>query len=76
MSWSNLQALYKRGTEQNAGLRLLPKLKYEHVNLTAFLKMKVDLAAQVSSSFSNCIHCQSEFIVYLANIGYELISVQ
>lgn len=47
--WSHLQALYKRDTEQGAGLRLLPKLKFEHVNLTSFSKMRVDLAAQVSS---------------------------
>ena len=45
---SHLQALYKRDTEQGAGLCLLPKLKFEHVNLTSFLKMRVDLAAQVS----------------------------
>jgi hypothetical protein len=31
------------------GLSLLPKLKYEHVHLTAFSKMRVDLAAQVLS---------------------------
>ena len=36
-------------TEQAAGLRLVPKLKYEHVHLTNFSKMRVDLAAQVSS---------------------------
>ena len=47
--WSHLQALYKQDTEQGAGLRLLPKLKFEHVNLTSFSKMRVDLAAQVNS---------------------------
>lgn len=31
------------------GLRLLPKLKYEHLHLTSFSKMRVDLAAQVLS---------------------------
>ena len=31
------------------GLRLLPKLKYEHLKLTSFSKMRVDLAAQVLS---------------------------
>lgn len=30
-----------------AGLAMVPKLKYEHVNLTSFSKMRVDLAAQV-----------------------------
>ena len=29
------------------GLSLLPKLKFEHVHLTSFSKMRVDLAAQV-----------------------------
>ena len=28
-------------------LALVPKLKYEHVHLTSFSKMRVDLAAQV-----------------------------
>ena len=30
-----------------SGLALLPKLKYEHIYLTSFSKMRVDLAAQV-----------------------------
>ena len=30
------------------GLSLIPKLKYEHLHLTSFSKMRVDLAAQVS----------------------------
>jgi len=34
---------------QSPGLSLLPKLKYEHVHLTSFSKMRVDLAAQVLS---------------------------
>lgn len=29
------------------GLSLLPKLKYEHIYLTSFSKMRVNLAAQV-----------------------------
>ena len=30
------------------GIRLVPKLKYEHISLTLFSKMRVDLAAQVN----------------------------
>ena len=30
-----------------SGLALVPKLKYEHIKLTSFSKMRVDLAAQV-----------------------------
>lgn len=32
------------------GVQLVPKLKYEHVHLNPFLKMHVDLAAQVQTS--------------------------
>ena len=36
------------GANRNAGgLSLLPKLKYEHIYLTSFSKMRVDFAAQV-----------------------------
>uniref|UniRef100_A0A1X7TY74 Transposable element P transposase-like GTP-binding insertion domain-containing protein n=1 Tax=Amphimedon queenslandica TaxID=400682 RepID=A0A1X7TY74_AMPQE len=31
---------------KGSGLAVVPKLKYEHVHLTSFSKMKVDLAAQ------------------------------
>lgn len=30
------------------GIRMVPKLKLEHISLTSFSKMRVDLAAQVS----------------------------
>ena len=30
-----------------SGLTVVPNLKYEHVHLTSFSKMRVDLAAQV-----------------------------
>ena len=40
--------LYHRDTGKEAvGLRLVPKLKFEHVHLNSFSKMRVDLAAQV-----------------------------
>ncbi len=38
--------LYYRNS--TTGLSIVPKLKYEHVFLTSFSKMRVDLAAQVS----------------------------
>lgn len=50
--WSHLAALYFRdaGAQREAtGLALIPKLKYEHIHLTSFSKMRVDLAAQVLS---------------------------
>eukprot|EP00731_Ephydatia_muelleri_P014320 Em0008g40a len=50
ITWDHLRWLYNVDTAQGAGLRLLPKLKLEHVNLTPFSKMRVDLAAQVLSA--------------------------
>ena len=49
ISWSHLVDLYMcdRGNKETPGLVLVPKLKYEHVYLTSFSKMRVDLAAQV-----------------------------
>ena len=47
-----------RKTEQvteTPGLSLMPKIKYEHVHLTSFSKMRVDLAAQVCMAFN--AHC-------------------
>ena len=47
-SWSHLVALYERNRcKDTAGLALLPKLKYEHISLSSFSKMRVDLATQV-----------------------------
>ena len=38
-----------RAQVEDAGLALVPRLKYEHVHLTSYSKMRVDLAAQVSN---------------------------
>lgn len=42
----NTEQLYD--VTESTGLATLPKLKYEHVHLTNFSKMRVDLAAEVS----------------------------
>ena len=47
MLWSHITSIYHENL--NHGLKLVPKLKYEHVNLTPFSKMNVRLAAQVLS---------------------------
>ena len=50
--WSHLQNLYHHnsGAKKSAGgLSLVPKLTYEHIYLTSFSKMRVDLAVQVSN---------------------------
>ena len=44
----HLQDLYKKLSGmavQSKGLSLVPKLKSEHINLTSFSRMRVDLAA-------------------------------
>ena len=49
ISWGHLKSLYLEDTEAGYGIRRLPKLKYEHIHLTSFSKMRVDLAAQVNT---------------------------
>eukprot|EP00731_Ephydatia_muelleri_P006390 Em0003g638a len=41
--------LYYRDREKGMGLLLLPKIKLEHIQLTSFSRMRVDLAAQLLS---------------------------
>ena len=47
MVWQHVANLYHKETTGDAGIRRVPKLKYEHIHLTTFSKMRVDLAAQV-----------------------------
>ena len=55
ISWDHIEDLYKLDSGAcegaTAGLCLVPKLTYEHIHLTSFSKMRVDLAAQVSYIF-------------------------
>ena len=46
ISWVNVHHLNRPKTD-TPGLTLLPELKFEHINLTSYSKMRVDLAAQV-----------------------------
>ena len=51
IEWKYLQDLYEKLSAtavSSHGLSLVPKLKREHVQLTSFSRMRVDLAAQVS----------------------------
>ena len=57
IKWEHLMDLYKRDSgaiREAPGLSLVPKLKWEHIHLTSFSKMRVDLAAQVSSDYICC----------------------
>lgn len=63
ISWKHLEQLYLHDTGQGrevTGLRLIPKLKYEHIYLSSFSKMRVDLAAQVHAFSMHAlayVHC-------------------
>ena len=51
ISWSHIRKLYENDMATGMGIRLVPKLKYEHISLNSFSKMRVDLAAQVNINF-------------------------
>ena len=46
IAWDHLSDIYSK-SRMESGLVLFPCLKYEHIHLTSFSKMRVDLAAQV-----------------------------
>ncbi len=48
IAWGHLVDLYYRDKGKASGLAMVPKLKLEHLQLTSFSKMRVDLAAQVT----------------------------
>ena len=53
IAWKHVVELYQAGSgaQRDApGLSIVPKLKYEHIVLTSFSKMREDLAAQVGSN--------------------------
>lgn len=52
------------------GLSILPKLKHEHIHLTSYSKMRVDLAAQVSFSYDEA---NSHILSMSSIIGAEQI---
>ena len=53
ISWQFVRRLYERnaGISTNKGISMVHKLKLEHINLTSFSKMRVDLAAQVKLAY-------------------------
>lgn len=68
ISWSHIVKLYLDKTDSVQSLSCVPKLKYEHIYLTSFSKMRVDLAAQVCTciciyifmcdDFEQCCHAK------------------
>lgn len=52
-----MKKFYNEDSSADMGLRMVPKLKYEHLNISSFCAMRVDLAAQVlSESVSHALH--------------------
>ena len=52
IEWRQLWEIYEKISSmsiQSQGLTLAPKLKFEHLKLTSYSRMRVDLAAQVYS---------------------------
>lgn len=58
ITWQHLINLYTKDSGKGSGLSMVPKLKFEHLNLTPFSKMRVDLAAQVCGIifFTSMLH--------------------
>ena len=61
ISWQHLVDLYHKhrgdGTTPRPGLSILHKIKMEHIQLTSYSKMRVDLAAQVKQNFQRACMC-------------------
>jgi hypothetical protein len=63
VTWEHIEKLYYDDSgfqSSTPGLSMVPKLKYEHVFLSSFSKMRVDLAAQVlqfpfTINFEHCV---------------------
>ena len=52
ISWDHLKELNDADVQPGMGIRIVPKLKLEHIQLSAFSKMCIDLAAQVDKHSS------------------------
>lgn len=49
IKWQFIQEVYEQnlGSSSNVGISMVQKLTLEHLNLTSFSKMRVDLVSQV-----------------------------
>ena len=62
--------IYRSRTD--SGLLLLPKLKTEHLFLTSYSRMRVDLAAQVMFVYNTCV-LMVPFYYHNSFSGFELL---
>ena len=71
ISWQHLINLYEHDKGKGTGLTMVPKLKFEHVHLTPFAKMRVDLAVQVSLYTLHVCTCITITIYYVHVVGSQ-----
>ena len=64
--------LYNIETEKEEGTRLVTKLKFEHINLTSYSKMRVDLAAQVCFIVLSAMCCYMFLQVLSEQVAHAL----
>ena len=62
-----MRRLYDRD-QRKSGLKLLPKLKREHIELTSYSRMRVSLAAQVCYECSVWVYISHTFFLFV-NVG-------
>lgn len=62
--WQHVIDVYQRDHGKGSGLSMVPKLTFEHLYLTSFSKMRVDLASQVGTSLSH---------LYLRSVQHILV---
>ena len=75
ISWQHLVKLYEENAGQSTDtldLVLLHKVKYDHVYLNSYSKMKVNLAAQV---FTDC-YAWSQYDIQILNQHYKIHALQ
>ena len=54
ISWDHLKDLFTKDSTRVSGLKLLLEVKKEHVQLSSYSRMRVDLAAHVSFFLFYC----------------------
>lgn len=74
INWKHIVKLYDRNMGAGTGISMVTKIKYEHVFLNSFSKMRVDLAAQVQTACTVvCAQCYNLYCRSLV-IAWEMLS--
>lgn len=73
--WQHVEDLYKKDTGTEMGLHLVRKLKFEHIYLSSFSKMRVELVAQVCNCTLCTCYTESTCIYICMCILYNVMQV-